>query len=213
MKAADNTAGIGIIRTGVRIIDADNRVIEEHRNPATGLPTEDFFMTFLDGKLYMFLCGTLFNTVRLREAGGLNSRHQLWQDVYAEFQLAARFGRLDVPDIKASFRKHLLQNTFNVNIKHWCEDSLFLLDAMCGLVPEKSALIRNEGMRYFSRHNFDIANRIESTMDRLKAFFVVYKEFHFQYLPPAKYIRNTPLHYVYSPLYSIKKRIDTMFLN
>lgn len=184
MEAADYSTDFGIIRTGVRIIDSEANILVEKENLAQGLTTKDFFLTFLSRKLSMLLCATLFNTKKLTDSGGFNSKHQLWQDVCAEFTVAAKFGRLDVKDIKASFRTHPSQRTVNVNIANWCEDSMYLLDLMCDLLPSARKLIRNKGLPYFARHNYSVASRLQSPIKKFIAYLVVYRSFNYRFAPP-----------------------------
>ncbi len=218
MKAANYSTDIGIIRTGTRIIDAYGKVLRERTNIAGGLSTEDFIMTFLStSKLYMLLCGSLFNTKRLKEICSFYSvwagtKYRNWEDVYAEIQLAARFGRIDVKDIKASYRKHSLQITFNVSIREWVEDSILLLDAMCDLVPEKKSLIRKAGMKKFARNCYNLASEIKSPAKRFVAYLIIYKKFKIfkEFKLPSIYsiLSHTPLYY---PLRFIKAEINRMF--
>jgi hypothetical protein len=42
----------------------------------------------------------------LKAIGGFNSRHNLFQDVVPELQMAAGHGRVDLTDAKASFPTH-----------------------------------------------------------------------------------------------------------
>ena len=222
-KAANGSSDIGIIRTGFRTIDSQGNVVHERQNQGGGLSTKDFILALLSRKVSMLLCSTLLNTKRLIEIGGLNSKHQLWQDVLAEIQLAGKFGRVDVADIKASFRIHPSQRTFNVNIKGWCEDAIILLDTMCSLCPENNDLIRYKGMQYFARHSYDIAGKTKSPARRLKAYLTVFKMFKYRHLPPSfsrffksplsslmKLITYTPL---YHPLRFIKRKISKVLTN
>ena len=178
MKGANYDTDVGIIRAGIRRIDSHGNVLSESPNLVGGLSTEEFFLAWFAGKTPMHLCSTLFNTERLREIGGFNSKHQLFQDVLAEVQLAARFGRVDVEDIKASFRKHASQTSVSSKVSSWCEDSLLLLDAMCDLVSDgKKELVRSEGKKFFTGHNYRIARTIESPVDRFFAYLIVLKNF------------------------------------
>lgn len=206
MRALKNNTEVGIIRTGVRTIDSCNKVLNEKQNIAKGLSTEDFFMAFLSHKVSMLLCGTLFNTRKLKEIGGFNSRYQRWQDVLAEFKLAAKYGRVDVQDIKASFRIHSSQLTFRSNMQEWCGDALLLLDTMCDLVSEKKILIRNRGMQYFAEHSYGIASKIKSPVKRFIANLVVFKKFKYRYIPPPVYQILRYIH-LYYPLRFAKRKI------
>lgn len=184
MRAAHYDTEVGIIRTGTCIIDSHGEVLYEAPNRVGGLSTVDFFRGWFTGKTSLYLCSTLFNTRRLKEIGGFRSKHNLFQDVVAEVQLAARFGRVDVEDVKASFRKHASEMTSSARISDWCEDSRFLLDLMCDLVSEAEApLIRREGMRFLSRLNYNFARRVKAPGKRLASYLVVYRQFDYRYSP------------------------------
>jgi hypothetical protein len=183
MRAAEYRTDVGIIRTGARIIDAQGATLSELRNNSGGLPTGELLLFWLESQTWMFLSSILFNTARLREIGGFHSRHQLFQDVLAEFQLAAKCGRIDVPDVKASFRKHGSQNTGKARLGHWCEDSILLLQTMCALAPEQRDLILRKGREHFAKHNYDLASSIRSPVDRYRAYFLIYRTFDKAYSP------------------------------
>ncbi len=183
MKAVNYNINVGIIRTGTRVIDSRGNILYEAPNMVEGLSTEEFFLGWFDNKTSLYLCSTLFNTERLREIGGFKSKHNLFQDVMAEAQLAARFGRADVPEIKASFRKHPGEMTFAVKVGQWCEDSLMLLDLMCELASENKDKIKREGMRFFSKLNYYKAMAVKSPFERFMAYITVFKKFNYRYLP------------------------------
>jgi len=183
MQAAEYRTDVGIIRTGARIIDAHGKILNELRNDSGGLSTAEFFLAWLDSRTWMFLSSVLFNTARLREIGGFNSKHQLFQDVLAEFEVAARFGRVDVPDVKASFRKHGSQRTGAALPRLWCEDSVYLLQAMCRLAAEQQGLIRRKGREHFAKHNYELASSIRSPVDRYGVYLLIYRTFDHAYSP------------------------------
>ncbi len=184
MRKANYATNVGIIRTGTRIIDANGNVLAERENKDDKLSTEDFFVAWLESRSVSFLCSTLFNTKFLKEIDGFNSKHQLFQDVLAQFKLAAKFRRVDVQDVKASFRKHPLQRTSLTRINEWCEDSLFLLDNMCELTPEIRAMLIKQGMKKLAKHNYDIATKVRTPIKRYMAYFIVYQKFNYEYFPP-----------------------------
>lgn len=181
MKTADHDIDIGIIRTGMRRIDSDGKLLRECPNFAGGLSTEDFFITWFKGKTPMHLCMSLFNTNRLKQIGGFNSKHNLFQDVLAEVILAAKFGRLDIEDIKASYRMHDAQHSCAAKMRAWCEDSLILFDTICDLVTEKKALLKIRGKALFFRHNYELARKIKSPSDRFRSYLIVFKSFGYLY--------------------------------
>jgi glycosyltransferase involved in cell wall biosynthesis len=207
MKAAKYDLGVGIIRTAVRVVGSRGELIHESPNLVGGLSTTDFFLGWFEGKTAMYLCSTLFNTEQLKGLGGFRSRHNLFQDVTAEVQLAARHGRVDVEDIKASFRKHSGELTFAAKVRHWCEDSLDLLELMGQLAPEKKDVVRREGMRFFANINYSRASAVRPLRERVAAFFLVFRSFDGRYIPPfGMVMRSTAL---YRGMRYMKKLITT----
>lgn len=179
MKAARGSTYYGIIRTGTRVINSNGKVLNESRNSVAGLSIEDFFRGWFQGKTSWYLCSTLYNTERLREIGGFQSKRQLVQDGTAIVRLASKYGRVDVEDVKASFRKHSGELTFAAKVKDWCEDYLALLDLMCEAVDEKKDLIRMEGQRFLCRINYNRARAIKSPFEKLKTYLMVYRKFNY----------------------------------
>jgi glycosyltransferase involved in cell wall biosynthesis len=208
METANYRKDIGIIRTGMRRIDTNGNIIRERTNLVEGLSTDDFFLAWFSGRTPMHLCCTLFHTKRLREIGGFRSKHELFQDVIAEVQLAASYGRVDVEDVKASFRNHPLQNTVSAKVTAWCEDSLELLDVMCELTTEKRSLVRNEGMRFFAKHNYNIARKIKSPLDRLRASWTIYKKFDYEYSPLRFFISRN----IVNPMSRMARKMKKWFV-
>lgn len=182
VQAAADTPDVGMIRTGMRRIDMHGNVVGEVLNLAGGMPVEEFFLAWFAGKTSMHICSTLYNTRRLKEIGGFRSKHNRFDDAMAAVQLAAKYKRVDIPDAKASFRRHADQRMEKGQISTWCEDSLILLDLMCNLVPaSKAALVRHEGMKCFIRHNYSITSRVKSPFRRLGAYGTVLKQFNYPF--------------------------------
>ena len=184
MQSANYATNIGVIRTGTRVIDSQGSVLRESPNRAAGLSLEEFFRAWFAHKTSLYLCSTLFNTGALREVGGFGSKHNLFQDGVAVVQLAARLGRADVQDIKASFRWHPEQRTHAVKVSEWCEDSLMLLDLMCNVLREEKALVRTEGLLFFAELNYRRAANVGSALQRLMAYLIVLRAFNYRYIPP-----------------------------
>ncbi len=183
MNEAKDRTDVGIIRTGTRIIDAHGTTQTEAVNRVKGLPTKEFFLGWFDRQTALYLCSTLFNTEQLKEIGGFKSKTDLFQDVVAELILAARHGRIDVPDIKASFRNHPDEITYSSKVSDWCEDSLYLLDIMCDLDSANREIIRKRGMVFFCRTNYNRTIKVKNFTKRMATFFLVYKRFDYRYSP------------------------------
>ncbi len=208
IRAAGYQRRVGIIRTGVRIIDPDGSMVNEHPNMVGGLALDAFMRGWFAGKAPIYLCNTLFGTAALRENGGLRSKHQLVEDGVAVFQLAARFGRVDVQEVKASFRRHPTKMGLSARVSDWCEDYLDLLDIMCDLVSENRELVKTEGMRALSRSNYNRAMEAKSPLERLAAYLTVFKKFSYRYPPSAYHLSyllyGTP---VYDAARAVKRKL------
>ena len=190
ISATNGNNNIGIIRTGTRLIDSTGNSFSEIPNPASDLTIKEFFLAWFDNKITLYLCSTLFNTAGLKEIGGFHSKHDLFQDVVAEAKLAAKYGREDVYDVKASFRRHDENRGSAATITAWCEDSLELLDVICDQVPTDSDLIRNKGLEYFHNKMYQYASRLQSPLHRMKEYIGIYKSFNYM-KPPFKFIYDT----------------------
>jgi glycosyltransferase involved in cell wall biosynthesis len=213
MKAAGYRTDIGLLRTGTRVIDDRGYVISECLNQVSGLNTAEFFRGWFANKTALYLCSTLFNTLRLREIGGFRSKHNLFQDVIAEVQLDARFGRIDINDIKASFRKHPNEMTFMVKVNQWCEDSLMLLDLMCELQPDSREVISEEGMRFFAMLNYNRARAVQTPLKKVIAYYNVFRMFNYRYLPSNDHLlspikKHLSGNAVYRGLRFVKRKIS-----
>ena len=187
LNAREDARDIGIIRTGTRVIDAKENVVREVPNLVKGSSTEDFFLSWFRGKTSPYLCSTLFHTENLRAVGGFNSPYNLLQDVKAEVQLAAMFGRIDVQDIKASFRRHELELTRMTSVSDWCRESLLLLDLMCELVPNNRHVVYPEARRFFANLCYRRAASVHTPLKRFGCYARVFQAFRFRHPPPPLY--------------------------
>lgn len=174
---------VGLVRTGARIIDDAGRTLRELENVVEGPAVSDLFLAWFESKTWMFLCSTLFKTEALRLVGGFNSRRQLFQDVLAEFRVAARFGYAAVRPVKAALRKHGAQNTHAAKIEAWCEDSMQLLETICALVPERQQMLRQKGQVHFAKHNYDLAQTISQPVQRYRTYWAIHRAFGRAYSP------------------------------
>ena len=183
----------GVILTGAREIDSKGNILSAAHNTLNGCSTADFILGWFDRKVPLYLCSSLFNTAKLKQLGGLHSKTNRYDDVVAEVQLAAKYGRVDVFDIKASYRRHGANFGSAVPYREWCEDSLYLLNIMCNVAPEQAALIRERGMSYFCFKCYRCAARMESPLERFIAYHAVYRNFDYSYSPfKFMYVKNIP---------------------
>ncbi|OQW35949.1 MAG: hypothetical protein A4E19_15955 [Nitrospira sp. SG-bin1] len=173
----------GVILTGAREIDSKGNIISACRNTVGGCSTAEFILGWFERKLPLYLCSTIFNADRLKELGGIHSKTNRYDDVVAYVQLAAKYGRIDIPDVKASFRRHDSNIGSAVHYSAWCEDSLFLLDIMCNAVPEHAAVIREKGMAYFCFRNYNRVAGMTPLSERWHAYRTIYRTFDYCYSP------------------------------
>ncbi len=179
----DTSSDIGIIRVGTRWINSEGDLLKELPNRAEGWALDVFFRSIILGRTGMYLCSTLFNTKRLREIGGFNSKHWLFYDVMAGVKLAAKYGRHDICEVKASNRKHPAEITFASTAKNWCEESLELIDLMCELAQDNKDLVKAEGMRGMTAYNYHLTGKIQSPLKRICTYWMVYRNFGYTYSP------------------------------
>jgi glycosyltransferase involved in cell wall biosynthesis len=184
LAAARAAEGAGVVRTGTRVVTDDGTVQTETPNLVGGLPMDEFILGYLRGRTAFYCCSTMFRTAALRDAGGLHSKHNLVDDGVAILRLAAQHGRVDVPDVKASFRQHAGKLGRTMRIADWCDDSLFLLRLMEELAGSRSEVVHREGLPYFARANYRRALRSASWSQRLRGQLIVWRMFGWRYLPP-----------------------------
>lgn len=187
LSRANYRADFGVIMSGSRVIDGQGEVMRENENLCEGLSVDDLILNWYSSKVNIFLCCTLFNTRVLREIGGFEEKYDRYDDVAANFKCSAKAGRKDVPDIKASFRKHDGSVTSSTDVDIWCRNATTLLDLACSLADSKKEEIRKSGLQQSAKNVYMYANDTESRWERLKAFWTVYKYFDYKYLPPLKY--------------------------
>ena len=183
IQVSHGSSDVGIIRTGTRLINSQGDVLSEVPNVAANLPIAEFFRQWFSNQTTIYLCSTLFNAQRLTGLGRFKSRHNCYDDTMAVVRLAAEYGRIDVPKVKASARIHAGKMGFATQINNWCEDSLDLLSLMCELVPEKKDEIFKAGFRFFSRANYRKAAAASSPFKRFIALLTVLRYFRFRHLP------------------------------
>lgn len=187
MESTHYKSGPGILMTGSRVIDETGGEIRHKENLSAGLSLEDFILSWYQGNVNIYLCCTLFNTKTLRSIGGFEERYNHYDDVAANFKCSWKAGRLDIPEVKASFRKHPGSITSSAIPDIWCRNASELLDLVCSLADDKKNNIRNVGLEKSAKNIYMYANLIESRMERIKAFYRIYKYFGYRHLPQPKY--------------------------
>ncbi|HED12515.1 MAG TPA: glycosyltransferase family 2 protein [Gammaproteobacteria bacterium] len=179
---------VGAIFTGVRIIDENDSVLEEYENKGAGLSPLEFIQGWFRDTTVLYLCSTLYKTVCLKEVGGFSSKKNLYDDLVPTFTLATRYGRLDVAEVKAGFRRHSGNRGSSVPINDWIEDSLYLLDVLYRLLPDERTALSTEGELYFCKKMYRNISEGLAASHSCVDYFYVYKTYHYCY---------SPLHYLY----------------
>ena len=185
MDAAGHQVHGGIIRSGVRIIDAHGATVRECANDAVAASLARFYLAWFAGRTCWYLANTLFNTRQLQEQGGFQSRHHLAEDGFAIARLA-RFHRIDIAAVKASFRVHRGEKTLAApsDAALWGREYLELLDCMCALVdPQDVASVRRQGRRFFARLAYNRAALLASPSARARAAYEVLRLFEYRCWP------------------------------
>jgi glycosyltransferase involved in cell wall biosynthesis len=177
VAAARGAGEVGVVRTGTRVIDHENRVRSINPNRCAGLSPSEMFLRWFDRSTAFYLCSTLFNTARLRECGGFASPANLFQDVTALARLAVRYGRVDVAAVKASFRRHDQNKGSSESALAWAEDSRYLLDLLSELMPQRSEELLAAGLPYLSRKCYRVARGIPSFRERWRVYFIIHERF------------------------------------
>ncbi len=179
VQAIKAQSNVGLVLTGTRVIDGDGEIKSETYNQGSGHSFEDFCLGWFGSKFPLYLCSTLFLTKGLREVGGLRSKTHTYLDVAAEVKMVSKFSRVDIFDVKASFRRHDKNMGSNsMKVHEWCEDCKYLLELMCELASGKRAEIQAVGMSYFCAQNYERACYISSPFQRIKTLLQVNKYFH-----------------------------------
>jgi len=174
---------VGVIITGNRIIDGQDNVREEHRNNAAGLSALDFILGWFKDTTTLYLCSTLYNTARLKEAGGFSSKKNIYNDLIPTFTLATKYGRRDVAEAKASFRKYLNNRGSSIPIGDWVEESLYLLDVLYRLLPDENRLLRDAGELYFCRKMYWYLSCGSVLSKSPIDYLHIYRAYHYCYSP------------------------------
>jgi glycosyltransferase involved in cell wall biosynthesis len=169
IAAAHSNPEAGLVRTGTRVIDDAGGLVFESYNRAEGLDFTNFVLAWTEGRTAPYLCSTLFKSAPLQELG-MHSRHNLWNDVITELPIAARHGRVDIPDVKATFCMHGGATTVGVDIERWLEDSVEIIETACRLAPNDAELLRGRLRPFLAAFNYQNALRLNKPWpERLKA--------------------------------------------
>lgn len=203
--AAKGTNNVGLIRTGLRVIDANGGLLHDVPNLALGYGASDFFLAWFRGATALYLCNTLFDVGVLRLVGGFVSRHNLFQDVMAQVKVMSQSSRIDVPDVLASTRSHPGQFTYSAKVSAWIDDSLDLLALIESTVPHKGGEIASRGEKFFAAICYTRAATVRPLWQRLRAYEMVYSRFGRRHYPPLRTVLQSTA--MYRWLRNIKRHL------
>ena len=158
VQALKGKTDAGVVLTGTRVIDERGSVLKEYYNTLNGAPFADLFIDWFGGSnTALYLCSTLYNTERLQALKGFHSKTYVYQDIYTTATLAAKYGRIDVSDIKASFRKYSTSHGRTIQVDTWIADSLYIIDTICNLCPpERKEELQQKALTSFSKKNIGV---------------------------------------------------------
>ncbi|MDZ7693137.1 MAG: hypothetical protein U5K69_18790 [Balneolaceae bacterium] len=175
--------------TGSGVIDEEGNLLREKENLSEGLTTDEFILSWFQQRVHMFLCSSLFGLKALKEAGGIEKKFKNYDDVAAEFKCAASHGRVDVKPVKARFREHsgsYTQRSGEQELVTWCESADAILELACKLAPTKKEKIMKIGGRSSAERVYRYAAKVDSKIEQLKGYWVVYKYFEYKFPPTAQ---------------------------
>lgn len=205
LSAVKYMKDIGLVQTGLRVIDANGAALYEVPNRANGAGLPDWFMAWFDGATAFYLCNTLFKTALLKSVGGFRSRHNLFQDVMAQVRVAAVSRRADVRTVLASTRSHVGQYTYAARVQAWTDDALELLELMVGTCTRGQDIVAERGAHFFARICYSRASEIQAPIERLRGYLNVYRGFNGRFFPPFRMVaRSTKL---YRAARNVKRRL------
>lgn len=70
IKTLEGDYDVAMVRTGIRLIDANGKILRERRNLVKECEINGFIKDWFSGKAALYLCNTLFHTEKLRSIGG-----------------------------------------------------------------------------------------------------------------------------------------------
>ena len=181
-------SGVGYVRTGVRLIDQQGNVTEQHPNEAFGSQGAQAVLEWMRFKNFWTLSSTLYETEALRAVGGFDhDTFRLTCDCYATATIAIQTGGgVELRPVKASFRVHEGELGHQVSPLGWIDEwaRLYRHSMHIAPSPEVREHFRKEGAEFFSHLCYNYAMRVPSLTGRLRAYTSVYSKFGGRYLPP-----------------------------
>ena len=183
LRAAQYSKDFGFIRTGARMIGQDGKLLKKELNCASSNNPDQMFLAWLNNKSTPYFCSTLFNTRALKEIGGLKSKNNLFEDVFAIIKLSAQYPIINILDMKASYRYHDEQRSHIAKPLKWSEDFRLALDMIYLQDPDGRKELYEKGMRLFAKTSIQFALKVKNPIKRVISVILVGKYFPYYYWP------------------------------
>lgn len=205
IAAVEDRPDAGYVRTGTRVVDEAGAVLAEHENQGQDLQHEDALRAWFDGRSAYFFCSTLFNTADLRDVGGFTGPTALAVDWLLYVKIGLDTTGVNVPTIKASFRKHSGELTFTTGIQTWTTDTRQVLDVLEAKASAEQTRLRREAAKFFFPMVYRYAEEIPSPLERLRAYWSIFHAS--EYVCPPPRLANAVKHLLSRPAVSKLKSV------
>lgn len=186
VSALPQSSGVGYVRTGTRLIDAEGTATETFPNGAAGTSGVQAVLEWMQSSNYWTFSSTLYETDVLRQTGGIDvPGFPLTCDCHATARIALRGGGVEIEPVKASFRLHEENITNKVDALDWIDEWHRLHKAILSWAPTEHdrRMLSKHGRRFFSMLSYQFASDIAGRMPRLRAQLSVLARF--RRLPPS----------------------------
>jgi glycosyltransferase involved in cell wall biosynthesis len=203
---ADNE--VGVIRTGVRVLNETHNVTLPLPNRFKGLTALEVFRIYCDSA-YLTFCNALFHTRKLKDLGGFQTPNYLSVDAAANLFLTVKHGSIEIEGVKATFREHASNFSNTTEIQNWVEDHYYIIEKMCEFYPDQSDKIRKYAYKYMSMKDYLHAWDTLTFPERYHAYWMIYSTYHFRFSPVSWFFKKRVmprLKYTY-----LRKKIPQLF--
>ncbi len=177
----------GVALGGVRHIDGAGMARRSVGAPPAGLGGAELFEGWFRRRYSFYFCSTLFDSARLRDAGGFASPEDLFQDVVAIARLVAAAGYVSVPAIAGSFRRHEANRGGSSHALRWTRDAEYLLNLLAELFPDRAEELRRLGAPYLAAKCYRYVAAVPSPLERWRLYREIDRRFDHA-LPPWHYL-------------------------
>lgn len=175
----------GFVRTGLRTIDADGRVLQDFPNRIAGLQGEAYVDAWLRRRAYWYFSNTLIRTEALRDFKGAFTRYRHTSDCANFARLALAHRGADVETVKASCRLHDEKLTRAAEVSSWVQEYRALRDDVIRLAADEwQDRLRTGANDFFSEICYRHAERIPGRARQVLMMGRIYRTFEWSRIPP-----------------------------